>query len=88
MRDRFREFTSSSIPMPKLIGISSFGIQFCVYIFTSETRTLGPALITADAHILNDVAPQGRWAPDILDDEGETRVREVVGAAKSMAANL
>ena len=26
--------------------------------FTSETRTFKPALITADAHVLNDVAPQ------------------------------
>ena len=88
MRDRFREFASGSIPTPKLVGISSFGTQLCVYTFTSETRTLEPALITADAHVLNDVAPQNRWAFDMLDEEGEKRLREVVVAAKSMAANL
>ncbi|KAF8844534.1 hypothetical protein BDN67DRAFT_978122 [Paxillus ammoniavirescens] len=36
MRDSFREFLSGSIPTPKLIGISSFGTQFCVY--TSPPR--------------------------------------------------
>ncbi|KAF9505885.1 hypothetical protein BS47DRAFT_1489623 [Hydnum rufescens UP504] len=76
MRDRFREFTSDSIPTPKLIGISSFGSQFC------------PALIAADAHLLNDIAPQDRWAFDILNDEGEAKLREVVAAVKAMAANL
>jgi hypothetical protein len=88
MRDRFREFASGSIPMPMLIGISSFGTQFCVYTFTSETWTLKPALISADAHIVNDVALQNRWAFNMLDEEGETRLREVVVSTKSMVANL
>ena len=88
MRDLFPELVSGSIPTPKFIGISSFGTQFCVYSFTSETWTFELALITADAHVLNDVTPQDRWALDILNDEGEAKLREVVGVAKSMAANL
>ena len=88
MRDRFRKFLSDSTPMPKLIGISSFGTQLCVYTFTTETRTLKPNLIMADARIINDIVPEDRWAFDVLNDEGEAKLREVVTAVKSMAANL
>ena len=88
MRDRFREFLSGSIPTPKLIGISSFGSQFCVYTLTPETTHLEPKLIAAQADFVNDVAPLDRWAFDVLSDIGEAKLREVVATVKSMAANL
>ena len=88
MRDRFRKFLSDATPMPKLIGISSFGTQFCVYTFTTETRTLNPNLIMADVCIINDIVAEDRWAFDVLNDEGEAKLRKVVTAVKSMGANL
>ena len=88
MRDRFREYSSGSIHTPKLIGISSFGTQFCVYTFTTETRTLEPKLILPDPCIVNDVAPKDRWAFDILKEEGGAKLKEMVTVVKAMAANL
>ena len=88
MRDRFRELSSGPLPTPKLLGISSFGTQFCVYTFTTETRTLQPRFIMADVDIINDIAPEDRWAFNLLNDEGEAKLREVVTAVKAMAANL
>jgi len=88
MRDHFREISSGSFPMPKLVGVSFFGTQFCVYTFTTETRALQPKLIMPDADIVNDIAPEDRWAFDVLNDQGEAKLREVATAAKAMAANL
>ena len=88
MRDRFREYSSGSIPMPKLIGISSFGTRFCVYTFITETRNLQPKFILPDPDFVNDVAPEDRWAFDILEEEGGAKLREVVTEIKAMAANL
>ena len=88
MCDRFREFSSDTLFTPKLVGISSIGTQFCVYTFTTETRILKPKLITPDPDIVNDIAPEDRWAFDVLNDEGEAKLREVVTEVKAMAANL
>ena len=85
MCDRFREFSSDTLFTPKLVGISSIGTQFCVYTFTTETRILKPKLITPDPDIVNDIAPEDRWAFDVLNDEGEAKLRQMVTA---MAANL
>ena len=74
--------------MPKLVGISSFGTQFCVYTFTTKTRILELNLIVVDACITNDIAPEDRWAFDLLSDKGEAKLREVVTAVKAMAANF
>lgn len=63
-------------------------MSISVYTFTTETRTLEPVLIAADALVLNDVALQDRWAFDILGGEGEAKLREVVAAVKVMGANL
>lgn len=54
MREHFHEFCSS-LRTPKLVGISSFGTQFCVYTFTTETRALRPKLIEADFDTINDI---------------------------------
>ena len=51
-------------------------------------RDVKPNLIMADARIINDIVPEDRWAFDVLNDEGEAKLREVVTAVKSMAANL
>ena len=88
MHNCFHEFSSGSIPMPKLVGISSFGTWFCVYTFTTKTRILELNLIVVDAHITNDIAPEDRWAFDLLSDKGEAKLREVVTAVKAMAVNF
>ena len=88
MRDHLREYSSGSIPTPKLIGISSFGTKFCVYTFTTETWTLELELIAADTRVVNNVAPEDRWAFDVLTEEGEVKLRELVAAIKVMGANL
>ncbi|KIO07936.1 hypothetical protein M404DRAFT_997632 [Pisolithus tinctorius Marx 270] len=69
--------------MSKLICISYFGARFWHHRQDSDLRT--------KAHsrgFLNDVAPQNRWAFDLLNDEGGAKPRVVVAAVKEMAANL
>ena len=85
MYDCYYEFSSGSIPMPKLVGISSFGTQFCVYTLTTETWILELNLIVVDACI---IAPEDRWAFDLLGDKGEAKLREVVTVVKAMAVNF
>lgn len=87
MRERFREYLFPANPMPKLIGISCFRTQFCVYTLTTETRALEPSLIFRETRFINDVAPKDRWAFDFLTQEGGTKLREVVAEIKAMAAD-
>lgn len=83
--DGLRQIASGTIPTSKLIDISSFRTQFCVYTFTTKTRAVEPHLILADAAT---VAPQDRWAFDILTYGGDVKLKQVVAAVKAMAANL
>ncbi|KIM78064.1 hypothetical protein PILCRDRAFT_824776 [Piloderma croceum F 1598] len=88
MRQRFREFASGTIPTATLYGISAFGPQFCVYAFESATRSIDPPAVARDLVVVNDIAPEARWAYNLLEPGGEAKFREVVNAVKGMTAGL
>ncbi|KAI6034804.1 hypothetical protein EDC04DRAFT_2200344 [Pisolithus marmoratus] len=88
MRHGFYHFVEESTPVPKLYGISALGTRFCVYEYTAEDRRITLKCITPDHKFVTDTAPKERWNLDILQPEGEARLKEVVGYIKKMAAEL
>ncbi|KAF8182298.1 hypothetical protein BJ912DRAFT_978519 [Pholiota molesta] len=81
MRQRFREFASGTISTATLYGLSAFGPKFC-------TRRIDPPAIARDLVLVNDTAPEARWAYNLLEPAGEAKFREVVNAVKEMTAGL
>ncbi|KAN0121354.1 hypothetical protein V8E52_003250 [Russula decolorans] len=88
IRDRFLHFSSGSLPLRKLYGISVLGTRFAVYEYYSDTRRLTPTLILPDHNIINDTAPQERWKYDLLTPEGEEKFKQIAGEIKEMAAAM
>lgn len=84
MRDRFLEFSSESLSIPKLYGLSALGTRFSVYEYDKTTRRLTPPRIPPDTTILNDTAPRERWNYDIMEDLGEAKLVEIVQEIKQM----
>ena len=70
--------------IPKLYGLSFFGTRFCVYEYTHSNGTLTPRRIGLQPDIITDTAPKERWKLDILEDQGKTRLGDVVGLIKAM----
>lgn len=87
-RDRVLDFTAGSIPIPKLYGLSALGTRFCVYEYTVANRSLTPTRIVPHPELATDTAPKERWNLDILEPQGEARLKEVVGHIKAMVADL
>ncbi|KAF8161688.1 hypothetical protein B0H34DRAFT_806842 [Crassisporium funariophilum] len=88
MRDRFLDFSSGNIAIPKLYGISALGTRFSVYEYTSGTRSLTPPRILPDPEIVTDTAPQKRWNYDVMELEGEARFMEIVAEIQEMVSDL
>lgn len=88
MCDRVLDFTAGSIPIPKLYGLSALGTQFCVYEYTVANRSLTPTRIVPHPELATDTAPKETWNLDILEPQGEARLKEVVGHIKAMVADL
>ncbi|KAF9793408.1 hypothetical protein BJ322DRAFT_1207756 [Thelephora terrestris] len=92
------------IPQHKRVkGFQDFTVHFTTRKDARQSRSLSskplsgpnsvftlspPRLIAPDADIVNDVAPENRWAFDLLSDEGEAKLREVVATVKAMVQNL
>ena len=88
MRDRVLDFTAGSIPIPKLYGLSALGTRFCVYEYTVANRSLTPTRIVPHPELATDTAPKETWNLDILEPQGEARLKEVVGHIRAMVADL
>lgn len=88
MRDRVLDFTAGSIPISKLYGLSALGTRFCVYEYTVANRSLTPTRIVPHPELATDTASKERWNLDILEPQGEARLKEVVGHIKAMVADL
>lgn len=84
MRQMIREFASGTIPTAILYGLSAFGPQFCVYAFDADTRNIDPPGIARDLTVVNDIAPEARWAYNLFEPAGEAKFREVVNTVKTM----
>lgn len=88
MRNLFVDFSSGSIPTPKLIGLSAMGTHFSVYEYTPATKELIPVRIMPDPRFIIDTAPKAQWGHNILDPAGEAKLREIVAEVKAMSAAL
>ncbi|KAH9481476.1 hypothetical protein JR316_0006003 [Psilocybe cubensis] len=87
MRQTFRHFSSATIPSATFYGLSAFGPQFCVYSLDTVTRSIDPPGVARDLTIVNDIAPENRWAYNLFEPSGEAKLREVVNAVKEMTKN-
>jgi hypothetical protein len=88
MRRQFLDFSSQSLPLRKLYGISALGTRFSVYEYHSDTHRLTPKLVLPDLDIVSDTVPQERWNYDVMTPEGEAKLKQIVGEIKEMAAAL
>jgi len=71
-----------------LYGISALGTRLCLYTVQRGSGDIEPEAIIDNPVRVTDTAPVGRWNIDILDPEGEKRVREVVAHINAMCAGL
>ncbi|KAI6098295.1 hypothetical protein EDD16DRAFT_1517020 [Pisolithus croceorrhizus] len=72
MRNKLLDSARDNMLTPVLHGPSAFGTHFRVYEYTAEGRSLPPDHCT-------DTPPRDAWHLNILDPEGEARLKEVVG---------
>ncbi|KIL57874.1 hypothetical protein M378DRAFT_87324 [Amanita muscaria Koide BX008] len=85
----FFEVLGGCIPIPKLYSISALGTRICIYEYTVASRSLTPLPTTPpNTEVVADVAPKERWNLDIMEPQGEARLREIVGDIKAMVADL
>ena len=83
MRDRFLEFSSSGLALPKLYGISALGTLYAVYEYRTHDRALAPM-----PEVVNGTAPQEMWDYDLFEPEGEAKFKQLVGEIKETVAAL
>jgi hypothetical protein len=88
IRDRFVGIIGRNLVIPILYGISAMGPRFSVYKYNRATNTLLPPSITRDAMFVTDVAPADRWNYELLEDGGETKMRELGEEVKAMCENI
>ncbi|KAF8066874.1 hypothetical protein FPV67DRAFT_1496794 [Lyophyllum atratum] len=87
MREKFERLVSE-LKIPKLYGLNAMGPRFAVYEFTANTGVLDPEPQAMARHsrldIGDDIAPASRWDYNLLESEGEEKMREVVKKVKDM----
>jgi hypothetical protein len=83
MRERFESFTQE-LSIPKLYGISALGTKICLYKYEVDAQVLFPERIERDPELINDTAPIDRWDFNVLEEDGERRLRELVSEIKQM----
>lgn len=87
VRDHFRDFRHSLVT-PCLPGISAFGTRMAFYEYVVANNRVTPRAITPDPDFLNDVAPVEQWNCDLLEDEGNNRMRQVVQDVKGYVSGF
>ena len=77
--DLTADFLPSEIaPLPVLYGISAIGTKLCFYEVEKASRRVTPRRTFNDPDLITDVAPQERWDCDVLEADGEQRLRALV----------
>jgi len=79
-RSRPRDLTTNFLlsglaALPVLYGISAIGTRLCFYEFEKGPRRMTPQRIPSDHQSVVDVAPREQWNCDILESDGEQRLR-------------
>lgn len=88
MRRKFRDLRQI-LAIPILRGVSAFGTRLSFYEYDSATHVLQPEqVLRSHPSILADMAPITRWDSDVLQQEGASRLRDVVRKVKGMSAHV
>ena len=75
-RDLTADFLpSESAPLPVLYGISAIGTKLCFYELEKAPRRITPRRPPNNLDFTTNVAPQERWDCDVLEANGEQRLR-------------
>lgn len=64
--------------LPVLYGISAIGTKLCFYEYETVQRRISPRRISNDPDLITDVAPKEQWDCDVLEADGEQRLRALV----------
>ena len=88
MRDQLVTIIGRNLVIPKLYGISAMGTRFSVYEYSLNTNMPLPPSITRDAIYVTDVAPADRWNYELLEADGEQKMRELVAEVKAMCVEI
>ena len=88
MHDQFVTIIGRNLVIPKLYGISVMGTRFSVYKYSQNTNMLLPPSITRDAIYVTDVAPADRCNYELLEADGEQKMRELVAEVKAMCVEI
>ena len=81
---------SGQCPISTLHAVSAMGTRLCFYRLdtTNPDADILPLAIQRHPTRVNDTAPAERWDTDILDSQGELRLRAVVEEIKEACAQL
>ncbi|PUU73483.1 hypothetical protein B9Z19DRAFT_1004379 [Tuber borchii] len=86
MRERINSMFDS-VKIDTLYGISALGTRLCVYKTQRESGDIEPQGIADNLLRVTDTAPLERWNLNLLDGEGEKRVREIVAHIKETSVS-
>jgi len=74
-----KEWPISSLGRPSVLyGIGAMGTKLCSYELEKAPRLITPECILSDPEFITDVTPQERWDCDVLEANGEQRLRALV----------
>ncbi|KAJ6611583.1 hypothetical protein B0H10DRAFT_2055697 [Mycena sp. CBHHK59/15] len=80
---------AADTPLSVLHAVSAIGTKLCFYTYTKgDQDPISPPGIPYDRSRVNDVAPRKWWAWDVLEDDGEQRLRTVVDQIKAACVNI
>jgi hypothetical protein len=75
-------------PIPRLHAVSALGTRLCFYTFNCDTMTIHPLRNASDPDVITDVAPAAQWEFDLLDENGEQKLREIIADVDRQCAEL
>ncbi|KAH9858202.1 hypothetical protein C2E23DRAFT_892031 [Lenzites betulinus] len=84
IRERMNDL-AAQYPLSTLHAVSALGTGMCFYTLdTGDVEAeISPVAIPAHPTRMNDIAPASRWDCDLLQPEGERRLREIVEEIKA-----
>jgi len=88
MCERFLDLIARGTPIPEFYGISALGTQFCVYEYIPASHHPTPLGLVPHPHFITNTIPKEKWDLDILEPQGEARLKEVVHHIKEMVVDI
>jgi hypothetical protein len=77
---------ADALAIPRLYGISAMGLRIAVYEYSKDTGVTILPGIPADHSQPIDASSETYWKCDLLEEEGEAKIRDIAALVKGMAA--